>query len=273
MASAEERGGAAPAPSPAASPPPYEETYDEYLARQYAQNNMYSTGTGVDPTYAWGQAGVNNAAPPPPESTLPTQQETLDYYGSQSINDYGPPPQPAYVATDVGQGASPPPPPPTGGMWDLFSAPQRLANRGLDETVPKVVNAKAVVDDAFAPKAPPVAMAPGNVPGISGSVPRPPGWVPATVEPVMLPLRMINTGMNPTDNMTNNGERYDIMVPYYIDGFSPVERAWNVFGGDYRQYRDYWNQREYGPGPQWQVNKEGRRHDRRIEKRNDRRNS
>lgn len=99
MAVAEEKGGA-----------PAGETYEEYLARQYAEGNVYSTGNGDASNYAYGQAAVNNGAPPPESTGLPTQQQTLDYYASQSINDYGPPPQPQYVPTQTNAGSQPPPP-------------------------------------------------------------------------------------------------------------------------------------------------------------------
>lgn len=126
MAVAEEKGGAT------AAPPPYEETYEEYLARQYAQGNVYSTpepapapaytpqeqvaydqgqayqsgdaystGQGYASDYAYG--GAATGVDPAPGYGLPTTSETIQY-----VND------PANTYT------TPPPPPPTtwGGMMD-----------------------------------------------------------------------------------------------------------------------------------------------------------
>ena len=204
MAVAEEKGGA-----------PVAETYEEYLARQYAEGNVHSTGNGDASNYAYGQAAVNNAAPPPESTGLPTQQETLDYYASQSINDYGPPPQPEYAPTQIAPGAAPPPPLPTLPDWASPLRDPRAADVVKELPLGNLMN--AMLQQNYADyAAPPPEPTP---PPLAGSESLPPSW--------------FDTPRAPT-----------VLVPPYWAGESPPAYLWNRM----RRSQQRRNERRAGRG-------------------------
>lgn len=239
------------------------QTYEEWLASQYAAGNTYSTGDEAAPTYAWGQAAVNDAAPPPPESGLPTQQETLDHYAEQSINDYGPPPQPEYVPTDVSEGSMPPAPPPTGGMWDIFSGASDLAKKAYihgSTAVDDAIN-RATIDYYYMDRSNPVPNPNLSPPaGLHGSEPaRPPGYEPGTVSPMW--------------NRDILWEANSPMVPSWADGYAPADRYMRSHPiAPSRLYPSYWlnDWLETGEFPQSMQNRIERRQERRDEARAER---
>lgn len=230
MAEVLEKGGgsAAPAAAPAAATPPYEETYDEYLARQYAEGNVYSTGTSDASNYAYGQAAVNNAAPPPAGSGLPTQQQTLDYYGSQSINDYGPPPQPQYAATSVGKETIAPATPPP--LPDWASPLTKPGARDVVKALPMGGLIDAALNTSFSNYAQEPATVPAPTdfqvppPGWYGTrLPQPPGWQPGTVAPYSDTWFRANGGPNP-NALAAAGQ----FIERYDTGYDPSYRAYRA---------------------------------------------